>query len=115
MALDTIIKGNATKLIIPMTKNGIAYPDLGDADRIKLAMVKHSDDSIAFQVDDTNSNVSVDDPDEGTITWQMTSAQTGLLDITQYSVAIQVENGSEFLEWQDIKAFNVKKQLIPNT
>jgi hypothetical protein len=113
MSATQVIKGNMFKLVVALTENSVAYADLGTADVVKVKLTS-SNGATSLELDDTDANVTVDDPSTGSVSWQLTSAQTVLFTLGVYSLAVQVEWGgnTNILEWIEGSTIEVIKQQI---
>lgn len=111
--ITKITKGNIHTLQLALTHNEIVYNDLGTADVIKVALVS-KDGATSLTLDDSDSNVTLNDPITGTVKWQLTSAQTDALPLGLYDLAVQVEYDSNVskIEWVDENAVKIIRQLI---
>ena len=113
MAATQVTKGNMFKLLVELTENGVAYADLGTADIVYMKLTANNRQT-ALPLDDTDANVTLDDPATGSVSWQLTSAQTAILPVGFYSLAVQVEYGSNTnsLEWIEANAIEIVTQDI---
>lgn len=113
MAATQVIRGNMFKIVAAITENSIAYADLGTADVVKVKLTS-SNKQTTLELDDTDANVTLDDPATGSVSWQLTSPQTALLPVGSYSLAVQVEYGgnTNILEWVESNSIEIVTQDI---
>lgn len=113
MALSKITQGNMFKIVAALTENDLVYGDLGTADVVKVKLVNR-DRITSLELDDTDANVTIDDPVLGSVSWQLTSVQTAALPVGVYAFAVQVEYGgnTNILEWLEKASIEITCQLV---
>ncbi len=116
MTEKSIRQGNMAKLVYNLLENGDPVTTLASAVEIRLALVKYLTTTVALETTDASSLVTVDDPQTGSISWQLTSTQTDGLAVGQYTTCIQAQYaGGQFLEWKDVGGVSITRQCLENT
>jgi ketopantoate hydroxymethyltransferase len=113
MATQTITQGNMFKIVVALTADDVAYADLGTADVVKVLLIAKSKVT-SLALEDSDVNVTLDDPSTGSVSWQLTSAQTDALPLGSYDLAVQVEYGGNTnkLEWVEENAVRIIADYI---
>ena len=111
MSATQVRQGNMFKLVIALTENSVAYADLGTADVVKGKLTSRNRVT-TLTIDDTDGNFTLDDPATGSVSWQLTSAQTSILPVGVYRLSIQVEYGgnTNIIEWVDTACIEIIDQ-----
>ena len=113
MSATEVRQGNMFKLVVALTENGAAYGDFSTADVVRGKLTSRNK-ATTLSIDDTDANFTIDDPSDGSVSWQLTSEQTALLTLGVYSLAIQVEFGgnTNIIEWVDPACIEIVGQDI---
>jgi len=113
MALQQITQGNMFEVIVALTENGSAYSALGTADIVKCRL-EHRNKQTSLEIDSDDANVTLNDPATGSVSWQLTSAQTDALVLGVYDLAVQVEYGGNTnkLEWVESSSIEIVSDYI---
>lgn len=113
MAIQQVTQGNMFKIVAALTENSVAYADLGTADVVKVKLISRNKVT-TLQLDDTDANVTLDDPATGSVSWQLTSVQTAALPVGIYHLSVQVEYGgnTNILEWVETNSIEITGQEI---
>ena len=111
MSATQVRQGNMFKLVVALTENSVAYAALGTADVVKAKLTSRNRVT-TLTIDDTDGNLTLDDPATGSVSWQLTSGQTALLPVGVYRLSIQVEYGgnTNIIEWVDPACIEIVNQ-----
>jgi len=112
MSIPKLIQGNMFKLEIALKENGTTYSDLAAADSVTVR-IESVDGAESLQATNSDSTVTIDDPDVGTVSWQLTSVNTDAFPVGTYKVSVQVlYGGTNKIEWNEARTVEVVDQNI---
>ena len=106
----SVLRGNAITLRITLKTDGTPITDMATAIAARFVAV---DSSGNFVIDKALGDMSVDDPETGTVSIPLSSTDTDLTP-GRYEIAIQFSwSGSNVLEWNLTQVLVVHKDVIP--
>ena len=93
----------------------VNYADLATASAVKVKLTQKNATSPTTLEMDLSTNptqVTIDDPSTGYVSWQLLAADTESLPVAFYTLTIQIEDGSDKYEFVDSEPVQITTQYI---
>lgn len=103
------------KLVIQLTENDVTFTALNGASSVSVALYDMSTKAVVLLKDSSDPNVTLNDPEVGSISWQILSTDTVGLNSGKYGLAVQVKSGTSYIEWDDGYSVNLVNEIITNS
>lgn len=111
--MSSFTQGNNFKFQKLLQLDGVNYADLATATIIKCKLT--SKDGVTTLEMDSSANptqVTLDDPSTGYVSWQLLAADTDALPVAFYTLTIQIEDGTDKYEFVDTEPVQITTQYI---
>lgn len=111
--MSEFTQGNNFKFQKLLQLNAVNYATLGAADVVKCKLTS-KDGATTLEMDSTSdpTQVTLDDPSTGYVSWQLLAADTDALVVGFYTLTIQIEDGTDKYEFVDSEPVNITAQYI---
>jgi hypothetical protein len=112
--MSEFTQGNNFKYQKKLQLNGVDYATLTAADEVKCKLQSYETggDTLEMSQNLNPSQVTLDDPSTGYVSWQLKAADTDGLTVGLYKLIFQVEDGDDKHEWVDPTPVKITTQYI---
>lgn len=112
--MSEFTQGNNFKFQKKLQLNGVDYATLSAADAVKCRLQSYETggDSLQMSVSGEPTQVTIDDPSTGYVSWQLKAADTDGLTVGLYKLIFQVEDSDNKYEWVDPTPVKITTQYI---
>lgn len=108
--MSSIVQGNNFLFRRLLQLGGVSYADLATADEVKVKLSGRGEvtDTLEMTLSGNPTQVTIDDPSTGYVSWQLVAADTSALSLGFYNLCIQIEYGGSVNVYEFIDSDPVK-------
>lgn len=111
--MSSFTQGNNFKFQKLLQLNGVNYATLTAADVVKCKLTaKEGATTLSMDSTSNPTQVTLDDPTTGYVSWQLLAADTDSLPVGYYTLTFQIEDGTDKYEFVDSEPVNITAQYI---